>query len=97
LAPTRYLCKRLRVRFPELKIVVGRWGFTGNIQEDRTRLLLAGADEVAMSLRETCSHVMQLIPLLSTLEPQPSPNGAHGLSLPAESPMRPSSAGGVGA
>jgi hypothetical protein len=97
LAPTRYLCKRLRVRFPELKIVVGRWGFTGNVQEDRTRLLSAGADEVAMTLRETRNHVMHLIPLLSTLEPQPSPNGAHGLSLPAERPVRPSSAGVVGA
>jgi predicted PurR-regulated permease PerM len=96
-APTRYLCKRLRIRFPELKIVVGRWGFTGNIQEDRMRLLSAGADEVVITLRETRSHVMQLIPLLSTLEPQPSPNGAHGLSLLEESPVRPASAGGVGA
>ncbi len=26
LAHTRYLCKRLRSRFPELKVVVGRWG-----------------------------------------------------------------------
>ena len=57
LSPTRYLCKRLRVRFPELKIVVGRWGFTGNLQEDRTRLLSAGADEVAMTLtRDTQSR-----------------------------------------
>jgi hypothetical protein len=88
LAPTRYLCKRLRIRFPELKIVVGRWGFTGNTQEDRTRLLSAGADEVAMTLRETRSHVMQLIPLLATLASQPSPNGPHELSLPEESPVR---------
>ena len=97
LAPTRYLCKRLRVRFPELKIVVGRWGFTGNVQEDRTRLLSAGADEVAMTLRETRSHVMQLIPLLSTLEPQPAPNGAYEPSPLVESPGRPASAAGVGA
>jgi predicted PurR-regulated permease PerM len=88
LAPTRYLCKRLRVRFPELKIVVGRWGFIGNIQEDRTRLLSAGADEVAMTLRETRSHVMQLIPLLSTLEPQPALNGGYGLSPLEESLVR---------
>jgi predicted PurR-regulated permease PerM len=96
-APTRYLCKRLRIRFPELKIVVGRWGFTGNIQEDRSRLLSAGADEVGMTLRETRSHVMQLIPLLSNLEAQPSPNEAHGLSLQEESPVRPASAGVAGA
>jgi hypothetical protein len=52
---------------------------------------------VAMTLRETRGHVMQLIPLLSTLEPQPAPNGAHGLSLLEESPGRPSSAGRVSA
>ena len=97
LASTRYLCNRLWVRFPELKIVVGRWGFNGNIQEDRTRLLSAGADEVSMTLRKTRSHVMQLIPLLSTLEPQPSPNEAYEL-IPLEgSPVRPASAAGVGA
>ena len=97
LAPTRYLCKHLRVRFPELKIVVGRWGFNGNTQEDRTRLLSAGADEVAMTLRETRSHVMELIPLLSTLEPRPAPNGAYGLSPLGESPVRPASTAGIGA
>jgi predicted PurR-regulated permease PerM len=97
LAPTRYLCKRLRIRFPELKIVVGRWGFIGDIQEDRTRLLSAGADEVAMTLRETRSHVMQLIQLLSTVEAQPSPNGTYGLNLLGESSVRPASAGGGGA
>jgi predicted PurR-regulated permease PerM len=97
LAPTRYLCKRLRARLPELKIVIGRWGFSGNIQEDRSHLLSAGADEVAMTLRETRSHVMQLIPLLSTLEPQPSLNGAHGLGLQEESAVHLPSAGGVAA
>ena len=49
-----------------------------------------------MTLRETRSHVMQLIPLLSTLEPQPSPNGAYGLSLPEESLVLLASAAGVG-
>jgi hypothetical protein len=96
-APTRYLCKRLRIRFPELKIVVGRWGFTGNSQEDRTRLVSAGADEVAMTLRDTYSHVMQLMPLLSTLEPPSSPNEARGLGLLEESSWPPASIAGVGA
>ena len=36
-APTRYLCKRLRTRSPECKIVVGRWGFIGNIDEEIER------------------------------------------------------------
>ena len=41
LAHTRYLCKRLRSRFPELKILVGRWGAldittTDPVREDAT-------------------------------------------------------------
>ena len=32
LAQTRYLCKRLRARFPNLKIAVGQWGMGSGIQ-----------------------------------------------------------------
>jgi hypothetical protein len=32
LAHTRYLCKRLRTRFPDLPILVGRWGLVDNLQ-----------------------------------------------------------------
>jgi predicted PurR-regulated permease PerM len=88
-APTRYLCKRLRARFPALKIVVGRWGFTGNRHEDRRRLLAAGADEVALSLRETRTHVMHWSPLRPTGAPQPSPHEASGRYLPEASPVHP--------
>jgi predicted PurR-regulated permease PerM len=55
LAHTRYLCKRLRARFPDLRILVGRWGAkelaavstpAGPVQE-------AGADRVAAMLEGT--------------------------------------------
>jgi hypothetical protein len=57
-APTRYLCRRLRTWSPECNIVVGRWEFTGNIEENRAFLLVAGADEVGTTLRETQTQVM---------------------------------------
>jgi hypothetical protein len=72
LAPTRYLCKRLRARSPECKIVVGRCGWEKNSDEVRTILLAAGADEVETTLRETLTQVVQLCRLLPALEPQPS-------------------------
>jgi hypothetical protein len=78
MAPTRHLCKRLRVKFPELKIVVGRWGFRGDLGEKQALLLTAGADEVGMTLRQTRNQVMQLSQLFPALEPQTSPNSAHG-------------------
>jgi hypothetical protein len=53
LAQARYLCKRLRARFPDLRIVVGRWGATPGIDEARPLLLRDGADVVASTLLET--------------------------------------------
>jgi hypothetical protein len=37
LAHTRYLCKRLRARFPDIKILVGRWGQGENLEETPNR------------------------------------------------------------
>ena len=57
LAQTRYLCKRLRARFPNLKIAVGQWGMGGG---DRSSILLAGADKVGITMIETRDQMMQL-------------------------------------
>jgi predicted PurR-regulated permease PerM len=89
MAPTRHLCKRLRVKFPELKIAVGRWGFIGDLEEKRTLLLAAGADEVGTTLRETYNQVMHLTQLLPSLEPATSPNAAHGRDRAGGSPTHP--------
>jgi hypothetical protein len=88
-APTRYLCKRLRTWSPECKIVVGRWEFTGNIEENRAFLLVAGADEVGTTLRETQTQVMALSQLHASLASQPSPNPPLGHNLPVGSPTPP--------
>ena len=57
LAHTRYLCKRLRARFPDLKIVVGRWGIGS---DDGNSILLAGADRVGSTMIETREQIIQL-------------------------------------
>jgi hypothetical protein len=57
LAQTRYLCKRLRARFPDLKIAVGRWGVGS---KDNDAILLAGADKVGTTTIETREQVIQL-------------------------------------
>ena len=58
LAQTRYLCKRLRARFPNLKIAVGRWGIGGS--EDSNSIVLAGADKVGTTMIETREQIIQL-------------------------------------
>ena len=47
-AHVRYLCKRLRARFPEVRIVVGRWG--GTTADETAAFVEAGASAVADSL-----------------------------------------------
>lgn len=53
LTHSRYLCKRIRHRFPDLKIVVGRWGAGDLDPATADPLRTAGANEVAASLEAT--------------------------------------------
>jgi predicted PurR-regulated permease PerM len=65
LAHTRYLCKKLRARFPKVKIVVGRWGLTGGVEANREQLQDAGADLAATTILETRSQLSSLLPILA--------------------------------
>ena len=46
----RHLCKRLKDRFPAIKVVVGLWNAGGDVARARDRLLTAGADHVVTDL-----------------------------------------------
>jgi hypothetical protein len=70
LAHTRYLCKRLRARFPNVTILVGRWG-QAPAETDTHRLTEAGADHVATSLQETCQQLQVQRPLLAARRKPP--------------------------
>jgi hypothetical protein len=66
LAPVRYLCKRLRARFPDCRIVVGRWGAEEESDKPEARFREAGADEVGTTLRQTQNQISQLSQLASS-------------------------------
>lgn len=67
LAHARYLCKRLRKRFPDLKIIVGRWGLADDSVESNQRALTdAGADDVATSLAETRRWLLEWRPVFQS-------------------------------
>jgi predicted PurR-regulated permease PerM len=76
LARTRYLCKRLRARFPDLPIVVGRWGETERAAENLALLRAEGIEQVGTTLRETCDQVMQVSQRLATFIPHAAPRVA---------------------
>jgi cell division inhibitor SulA len=76
LARTRYLCKRLRARLPNAKIVVGRWGLKSNVEQNQEQLLEAGADNVEATLLETRTHLTTWLPVLAHEEMKSTANGA---------------------
>src|SRR5581483_1760396 len=76
LAHTRYLCKRLRARFPDVKILIGRWGLKGDVEPNREQLREAGADLVAMTLAETRNQLSTWLPVLGSEQTQPVANEA---------------------
>jgi len=65
LAQTRYLCKRLRGQFPNLKLFVGRWGQADDAENLRERLQAAGASRVATSMLEWRDLILPLLPILA--------------------------------
>jgi hypothetical protein len=71
LSQARHLCKRLRSRCPELKIVVGRWGLHDEKDADRQHLLAAGADSVETTVLDTQRTLTQLG--LTLARPAPAP------------------------
>ncbi|MEO6364502.1 MAG: hypothetical protein ABIO38_00400, partial [Luteimonas sp.] len=61
LAHTKYLCKRVRARFPQLRIIVGRYSLLPEgIAKNREQLSAAGADHVSTTLAETLAQLQQL-------------------------------------
>jgi hypothetical protein len=61
----RYLCKRLRQRFPDLRIVVGRWGVPGPAQNYLKAFQKAGANQVRTTLLETRDDLVAWLPALA--------------------------------
>jgi predicted PurR-regulated permease PerM len=77
LSNVRYLCKRFRAQFPELKIVVSRPGPIENLEKTRQRLLAAGADVVATSLLETRAQLLPLIQVANHAQQVPAKKAAE--------------------
>jgi hypothetical protein len=63
LAQARHLCKRLRARLPDVKILVGRWGGVDPKANDREVLIAAGADEVGVTLAQSRNQLLERVRL----------------------------------
>jgi hypothetical protein len=62
LAQTRYLCKKLRARFPTLPIVVGCWGGPQDEAKILAQLRPDSLTQVGTTLTKTRQQIMQVPP-----------------------------------
>jgi predicted PurR-regulated permease PerM len=60
-APARAMCKQIRARFPELRIVVCIWGFSGDTNKARARFERVQPDHLSTSLAQAVEHVQELV------------------------------------
>jgi methylmalonyl-CoA mutase cobalamin-binding subunit len=58
--PARYLVRRLRARFTDLEIVVGRWGEPTAASPDAERLVTLGASQVVFTLADLRDRILGL-------------------------------------
>ncbi len=86
-AHTRYLCKRLRSRLPNVKIVVGRWGRKSN-DENQRQLIEAGADGVDATLLDTRNQLNTWLPVLAQPAAPESKNQTVPLAASATTDLR---------
>ena len=60
LTHVRYLVKRLRGRFPDLRLVVGRWGVAGADTPSGAATVAPGVEAVGLTLVETRDRCLEL-------------------------------------
>jgi hypothetical protein len=71
LEQARYLAKRLRTRFADLKIIVGFFGRARDFDKLLVRLRIAGASYITTSLLQTRSQIQALLELKTApMKPQ---------------------------
>jgi hypothetical protein len=60
-APARGICKQIRGRFPEIKLVTCIWGFKGDPERAKARFERNQPDRLVISLAEAMEQIEQLV------------------------------------
>ena len=59
--PARTMCKLIRERFPKLRVVIGVWGFTGDIEKAKVRFERPQPDRLLTSLAQAVEQIQEMI------------------------------------
>jgi hypothetical protein len=84
----RYLCKRIIQSFPDLPILVGRWGYAGDRTEMTNNMKQRGADRVVTSLVEAQDALERMAPVVRDVKPVLAPTMAAVQPRVASEPVR---------
>jgi predicted PurR-regulated permease PerM len=60
-SPARTMCKLVRERFPELKIVIGVWGFSGDTEKAKARFERTQPDRLLTTMAQAIEQIQELI------------------------------------
>ena len=60
-APARAMCRQIRERYPNLKVVICVWGFSGDTRKAMARFERTQPDRLSTSLAETVDQVQELV------------------------------------
>ena len=78
----RYLCKRLRGRFPEAQLIVGLWNVKGDLNKAKERIGCGAATHVVGTLADAQEQIRLLIqPLLLRPREQLQPDCSHAIMV----------------
>jgi predicted PurR-regulated permease PerM/methylmalonyl-CoA mutase cobalamin-binding subunit len=78
----RYLCKRLRGRFPEAQLIVGLWNVKGDLNKAKERIGCGAATHVVGTLADAQEQIRLLIqPLLLRHREQLQPDCGHAIMV----------------
>jgi hypothetical protein len=59
--PARTMCKLIRGRFPQLTLIVGVWGFSGDTEKAKARFERSQPDRLLTSLAQAVEQIPELI------------------------------------
>jgi predicted PurR-regulated permease PerM len=80
LTQSRFICKRLRARFADIKLVAARLGVADDLEAEKEILIKAGADQVCMTVAETGKELIQVLQQVALqiplVKPTTEPAGA---------------------
>jgi hypothetical protein len=57
---SRYLCKRLHAKYPDLSMVVGLWTARGDLKKARDRITCSPTVQISTTLTQALDQIQQL-------------------------------------